>query len=203
MVQWQLGWPGALLCLGSLDVLDSQLVVSGVCASSAPQPKRTPQQNVWTGDSGLVWHRHTAVDSPPQPTSPLSFSLFNPPPTPSRPSSSAPHSQLAAEDGFSESSWDRDQREITATSMQNVMWKPPSYVPTIDSSPSTSIPMLSVRPFLLISLPLFYRNAVWNPKRKKSSENLLQMKQKRQNGRVGGWGRPWLCLFAFTVHFVM
>lgn len=96
----------------------------------------------------------------PQPTSPLSFSLFNPPPTPSRSSSSAPHSQLAAEDGFSESSWDRDQREITATSMQNVMWKPPSYVPTIDSSPSTSIPMLSVRPFLLISLPLFYRNAV-------------------------------------------
>lgn len=81
---------------------------------------------------------------PPPPTSPLFFSLFNPPPTPSRPSSSAPHPQLAAEDGFSESSWDRDQREITATSMQNVMWKPPSYVPTIDSSPSTSIPMLSV-----------------------------------------------------------
>lgn len=94
----------------------------------------------------------------PPPTSPLSFSIFSPPPSPSMPpvpSPSAPHPQLAAEDGFSESSWDPDQREITATSMQNVMWKPPSYVLTIDSSPSTFIPMLSVRPSLLVPLPRF------------------------------------------------
>lgn len=44
--------------------------------------------------------------------------------------------------------------------MQNVMWNPPSYVLTIDSSPSTSIPSLRVRPFLLISLPRLYRGAV-------------------------------------------
>lgn len=142
---WTHSWSSAASALHPLRSRNARL--SRMCE---------PETRAWSGIHILRW-----TPSPPSPpTSPLSFSLSNPPPTPSRPSPSATHPQLAAEDGFSESSWDPDQREITATSMQNVMWKPPSYVPTIDSSPSTSIPMLSVRPFLLISLRLFYRSAV-------------------------------------------
>lgn len=149
---------------------------------------------------------HTLRWTAPPPTSPLSFAIFNPSPTPSKPplpSPSVPHPQLAAEDGFSESSWDGDQRQITATSMQNVTWKPPSYVLTIDSALSTSIPSLSGHPFLLISLLHFYRSAVQRSVKFEEKKVLPKpFTDETEKAELGG-GCPWLCLFAFTVHFVM
>ena len=91
------------------------------------QKHTTQQEHVnWRCRPGLAstlrWDPHKNT------TSPLSFSIFNSPPTPSKaphPHLHPHHPQLAAENGFSESSRDGDQRQITVTSMQNVTWKPP------------------------------------------------------------------------------
>lgn len=76
----------------------------------------TSQQNVWTGDEVRAWHPGSVVASPTLPPPTLSLSLTLHPLLPSLPHSPLPpsHPPLAIEDGFSESSRDEDQRQITA-----------------------------------------------------------------------------------------
>lgn len=115
----------------------------------------------------LAWHRGLAVPPlppPPHHPSPSFRSIFNPPPTPSLPLR-CPHftprtpnwlwkmasvSHLGTE----------IKGKLQPTSMQNVIWKPPSYVLTIDFSLFSSIPSLSLHPFLLISPLHFYPSTI-------------------------------------------
>lgn len=91
-----------------------------VCITSSLQRNRhlsrmhEPEMKAWPGIQTL-WST-----SPPPPPFLLSLSLtLHPllpslPSLPCPPSPPSPHPQLAVEDGFSESSWDQDQRQITA-----------------------------------------------------------------------------------------
>lgn len=62
---------------------------------------------------------------------------------------------------------------------------------------------LSGRPFLLISLPRFYRSAVQRGVKFEEEKVLPKPFTDETEKAELGRGCPWLCLFAFTVHFVM
>lgn len=93
--------------------------------------------------------------------------------------------------------------KLQPTSMQNVIWKPPSYVLTIDFSLSSCIPSLTLS-FLLISSLHFYPSTILRSVKfeEERPPNLFQMKRKKRRGRLW-FDSPQLCLFAFRVHFVM
>ena len=106
----------------------------------------------------MAWHPGSVVAPPP---------ILNPPPTPSipLPLSFAPHPPASTPNWLwkmaSVSHLGTEIKgKLQSTSMQNVIWKPPSYVLTIDFSLSPSISSLSLRPFLLISLLLFYPSTI-------------------------------------------
>lgn len=166
---WTHSWSSAVSALHPLCSRNTHL--SRMCE---------PETQAWSGTHTLRWTppRHLPFLSPSLALHPPLPCLPCPPPLP-------PHPQLAAEDGFSESSWDPDQREIIATSMQNVMWKPPSSVLTIDSSPSTFIPMLSVRPSLLVSLPRFIVVQCEIRRRKKPPQTFYKRNRKDGMGVPG------------------
>lgn len=167
---------------------------------SAAQKKKTSQQNVWTRDEGLAWHPDSVVD-PLHQLHFLSPSLtlhpLLPPPHP------PPHNWLWKMASVSHLGT-KIKGKLQPTSMQNVIWKPPSYVLTIDFSLSSSSPSLSLCPFLLISLLHFYRGTILRSvkfEEKRPPEPYSRWNRKeRSRGRGDS---PWLCLFAFRVHFVM
>lgn len=82
--------------------------------------------------------------------------------------------------------------KLQPTSMQNVIWKPPSYVLTIDFSLSSSMPSLSRRPFLLISRLHFYRSTIlrsvkFEEKRPPEPYSRWNRKERRRGVGGGGW----------------
>lgn len=122
----------------------------------------------------LAWHLGLVVDYLPLPIhththhpSLSILSIFNPPPTPSippclsaaLPSLPAPPNWLWKMASVSHLGTEI-KGKLQPTSMQNVIWKPPSYVLTIDFSLFSSIPSLSLRPFLLISPLHFYPSTI-------------------------------------------
>lgn len=154
-----------------------------VCITSSLQQNRPlsrmqePEMKAWPGIQTL-WSTQ-----PPPP----SLSILNPPPTPSilllpSPPPAAPP-QLAVEDGFSESSWDQDQRQITADVYAKCNMETPQLCPHY-----WFFSLLLLTPSLSPHFPASFfieaqYYAVWNLK-KKGPRTLLQMKQKRKE--VGG-----------------
>lgn len=176
-----------------------------VCISSSLQrekKKKTSQRNVWTRDEGLAWHPDSVVD-PLHQLHFLSLALtLHPLPTPPTPT---PHNWLWKMASVSHLGT-KIKGKLQPTSMQNVIWKPPSYVLTIDFSLSSSSPSLSLSlcPFLLISLLHFYRSTILRSvkfEEKRPPEPYSRWNRKER--RRGRGDSPWLCLFAFRVHFVM
>lgn len=106
-----------------------------------------------SGDEGLAWWLHSAVDPlrlPVQPPPSInSISTYSPPtPCQTRTSPFPP----AVGDGFSESSWDGDQRQITADVYAKCnMELTPTPCPHPQPPPPSQLPAMSS---LLISLPL-------------------------------------------------
>lgn len=78
--------------------------------------------------------------------------------------------------------------KLQPTSMQNVIWKPPSYVLTIDFSLSSSIPSPALCPFLLISPLHFYPSTILRSVKfeEKRPPNPLPDEAKRKCVCVGG-----------------
>lgn len=187
-------WPHALVCLGRLDILDSLCAARSLHFIQSAAKKKSSQQNVWTGDEGLAWHPDSVVDPPSPKLHFLSLSSTLRPLLPSLPlfplpSPPSPHPQLAVEDGFSESSWDQDQRQITADVYAKCNMETPQLCPhywffslffhALSLTPSVS-PHFSAS---FLSKHNTTQCEIW---RKKAPRTLFQMKQKRKEKR--GWG---------------
>lgn len=140
---------------------------SGLTASAkkkknkSRQNVRTEQEKSWPGISGGLCGRQ----QPPPPHTPS--------PTPCLALHPLLQPRLAGEDGFSESSWDPDQRQITADVYAKCNMETPQLCPRywFPLLPFSHLP--SPPPFLLISLlhfnpsTIYYR--VWNLKEDRRS----------------------------------
>ncbi len=145
-------WPGESVYLGKLDVMDLQLALCVQPGEPALHPvcsKTDISAECMNRRRSLAWHSDSVVDSPS-----FSPSLTLHPLLPSLPFSSSPpppslHPQLAVEDGFSESSWDQDQRQITADVYAKCNMETPQLCPHYWFF-SLFFQPLSLCPFLLI-----------------------------------------------------
>lgn len=175
-----------------------------VCISSSLQRKK--KKDISAECVNQRWRPGLAsrlCGRPPPPT-PLSLPVLNSPPTPSTPTHPPPHNWLWKMASVSHLGT-KIKGKLQPTSMQNVIWKPPSYVLTIDFSLSSSSPSLSLCPFLLISLLHFYRSTILRSVKfeEKKGPPEPYSRWNRKERRRGRGDSPWLCLFAFRVHFVM
>lgn len=127
---------------------------------------------------------------------PPSLSILNPPPTPSIPPPlpcppfHPPTPNWLWKMASVSHLGTKIKGKLQPTSMQNVIWKPPSYVLTIDFSLSSPIPSLSLCPFLLISPLHFYPSTILRSVKfeEKSPPNPLpdEAKKEKESGACGG-----------------
>lgn len=169
-----------------------------VCRHTGPASVRLSsqdslQQDVWAGDEVRAWHPGSAVASPSLPPSSaslsLSLSLTLHPLLPSLPHSPLPlsHPPLAIEDGFSESSRDEDQRQITADVYAKCNMETPQLCPHYWFF-SLFFHPLSLCPFLLISPLHFYPSTILRSVKFEEERPHTVFQRKPSGSEDGGGG---------------